>query len=280
MAQSALKTRVITGFIFGCVLIGGILWNEYSFLSLLAIILVAGNFELQQLLSKLQVFPNKLFSNLSNVCFLLLCFYFGFLNRGSAIDSGDFLSIGALFILLFLAMAFAELFRTRPKPFENAAAAVFSLFYLGLPAGLLLLSAIDQSSKYHPGLVLFFFFFIWASDVGAYFTGRAFGKHKLFERHSPNKTIEGFIGGIIASALVGLAAYRFLGILSVPVWMCMGALLSVAGTGGDLFESMLKRQAHVKDSGQLLPGHGGILDRFDSTFIAAPVYFLLLRFLN
>ena len=121
------------------------------------------------------------------------------------------------------------------------------------------------------------FFFIWASDTGAYFSGRAFGKHKLFERISPNKTIEGFIGGLVASALVGIAAHHFLGEISLISWMCIGAFVSITSTLGDLFESMLKRQSDIKDSGNILPGHGGILDRFDSTLISAPIYWFLLH---
>jgi phosphatidate cytidylyltransferase len=280
MAQQALKKRVITALIFGFVLICGIFLSEYSLVGLLVIILVVGNFELQQLLAEHTIFPSKLFTYLSNLLVLATCFYFGFLKTTqSDFKFDDLLLLGTLISLLFLALAIWELFRKKPKPFENVASALFAPLYLGLPISLLLLSSINHSESYQPWLVMFFFLFIWASDVAAYFFGRAFGKHKLFERHSPKKTIEGFIGGIAGSSLIGLAAYACLGIASLPVWIGIGMLLSIAGTLGDLFESMLKRQANMKDSGKLLPGHGGILDRFDSTFIAAPVYYLLLRFL-
>ena len=118
---------------------------------------------------------------------------------------------------------------------------------------------------------------MWASDTGAYFSGRAFGKHKLFERLSPKKTIEGFIGGLITAGLVGIAAFYQLGTLPLWAWITTGIIMSITGTLGDLLESMLKRQTGIKDSGTILPGHGGILDRFDSTFFSAPVYWIILQ---
>jgi phosphatidate cytidylyltransferase len=98
----------------------------------------------------------------------------------------------------------------------------------------------------------------------------------LFERLSPKKTIEGFFGGMLASGLLGWAAHSHLGKFGLIEWIGIGVLLSITGTAGDLFESMLKRQAGVKDSGNILPGHGGILDRFDSALLSAPVYWILL----
>jgi phosphatidate cytidylyltransferase len=172
---------------------------------------------------------------------------------------------------------FSELFRTSEKPIENIATSLLSIFYIGIPCGLLVTISINNEGVYEPWNVLYLFFFIWASDTGAYFSGRAFGKHKLFERISPNKTIEGFIGGVILSALVGIAAHHFLGGISLISWMSIGAFVSVTSTLGDLFESMLKRQSGIKDSGSILPGHGGILDRFDSTLISAPIYWILLH---
>lgn len=120
---------------------------------------------------------------------------------------------------------------------------------------------------------------MWASDTGAYFTGRFLGKHKLFERLSPKKTIEGFLGGVVTAMITGFLASLFFESSSALYWILTGAIMSVTGTLGDLFESMIKRQFQVKDSGTILPGHGGILDRFDSTFISIPVYWLLINFL-
>jgi phosphatidate cytidylyltransferase len=127
---------------------------------------------------------------------------------------------------------------------------------------------------------LFFMFFItWSGDTGAYFAGRSFGKRKLFERVSPNKTIEGAIGGAVLSILVSiLYAYYFLPELPLYHAAILGLVLDFFGVSGDLFESLLKREAKVKDSGWILPGHGGVLDRMDSMLIIAPVLWLYIQY--
>lgn len=126
-------------------------------------------------------------------------------------------------------------------------------------------------------LVLFLFAIIWAADVGAYFAGRAFGRHKLAPLVSPGKTIEGFIGGLVVVALVGYGGVRWLE-LPTGEWPKIAILVlctALASVLGDLFESMVKRNRGVKDSGNLLPGHGGLLDRLDSMLAATPVFALL-----
>ena len=116
---------------------------------------------------------------------------------------------------------------------------------------------------------------IWASDTFAYLTGKAFGKHKLFERISPKKTIEGFLGGLVGAMIISI----LIDIYSVrPMWqwIILAVVLVVTGTIGDLVESSFKRAAKVKDSGTILPGHGGLLDRLDSLLFASPFAYLTL----
>jgi len=126
-------------------------------------------------------------------------------------------------------------------------------------------------------LPLGFFILQWSSDTFAYLVGRKLGKHKLFERISPKKTIEGFIGAIVLTALVAYVLSRFWDDISTRDWMLISVIVVVFGTLGDLVESLLKRNLGIKDSGAILPGHGGVLDRFDGVFISAPaVYFYLL----
>ena len=117
---------------------------------------------------------------------------------------------------------------------------------------------------------------LWASDTGAYLFGRKLGSHKLFERHSPKKTWEGFFGGMFTSLLVSFLISLCFTEISMLVWAGMAVLIVSFGTLGDLVESMLKRSLDAKDSGTLLPGHGGLLDRFDGLLIAAPVVFAYL----
>ena len=133
-----------------------------------------------------------------------------------------------------------------------------------------------QRRVYDIHLPLAFLLMLWASDTGAYLFGRKLGKTKLFERHSPKKSWEGFFGGVFTSVLVAFIISLFFKEISSLVWIGMAVLVVTFGTLGDLVESMLKRSLNVKDSGNILPGHGGILDRFDGLLIAAPVVFTYL----
>ena len=269
-----MKTRIITGFIFGVVLIGSIFLSEYSYAALLLFLVIQGQRELNALVSTpaVNVQPAKGFSFAISLFVFLLFIGIPLLEGSYGVKSVHLLLALAVFSLLFAGAFALELFRARPNPLGNLAYLLFGPLYLALPMGCLLIVSIGESGGYEPWNVLFFFFFMWASDTVAYFSGRFFGRRKLLERLSPKKTIEGFIGGTIAAALVGLAAHSVLGTYTWPAWLLIGVLMSFAGTAGDLVESMFKRQAGLKDSGTLLPGHGGILDRFDSTFFAAPVY--------
>ncbi len=278
MASSELRTRVITGIIFGVVLIGGTLLSEYILTAIALFIMLWGMHELHHIAGKGDIHPSRFwmfiggFSVFSAVLGLTLAHVS--LGIGQSELSPGFI---ALLILIF-GIFISELFRATTKPLESIALVIFSFFYLALPCGLLVSSAVTASGDYDPWRVLFFFFFMWASDTGAYFSGRFFGKHKLFERLSPKKTIEGFIGGLLFAMLLGFFAFLFFEGPVLWKWLLCGALMSFTGALGDLFESMLKRQFGVKDSGNILPGHGGILDRFDSTFISIPIYWLLLNY--
>jgi phosphatidate cytidylyltransferase len=123
---------------------------------------------------------------------------------------------------------------------------------------------------------------LWTSDTGAYLAGRSFGKHKLFERISPKKTWEGSIGGFILVTIVAytLSHFELFDAIDTVDWLIVGALIVIFGTYGDLFESLLKRNLRIKDSGTILPGHGGVLDRFDGLFLAVPAVFFYLLFTN
>jgi phosphatidate cytidylyltransferase len=135
---------------------------------------------------------------------------------------------------------------------------------------------LHQTPAIGSGLVMFLFVLIWVADSGAYFAGRAFGKHKLSPHVSPGKTWEGAFGALLGAVVCGVVLYRFewfeLSLVQL-VFVCVAtAWVSI---GGDLFESVMKRQADMKDSGDLLPGHGGVLDRIDSLLAAAPVFLML-----
>ena len=277
MVLSNLQTRIITGICFGSVLIGGTLISEYVLCGIGLFVMLVGLYEYNKIQHKLSIKPNIPCMAISNLLVFGACIYFQLNETLIGISKNDVFWFSVMMLSCVFILFISELFRASEKPIENIATSLLSLFYIGIPCGLLVTISIGNEGDYLPWNVLYLFFFIWASDTGAYFSGRAFGKHKLFERISPNKTIEGFVGGVISSALVGIAAHHFLGGISLISWLSIGAFVSVTSTLGDLFESMLKRQSDIKDSGNILPGHGGILDRFDSTLISAPIYWILLH---
>jgi phosphatidate cytidylyltransferase len=166
--------------------------------------------------------------------------------------------------------------RPGPNVLGSAAASIFSAVYIGLPLGALV------AVRYGAGreAILLLLVVIVVSDSAQYYTGRAFGRHKLAPEISPKKTVEGAVGGVVFAT----AAMALLGryVLPAPVWVLapLGAVLSLLGIVGDLFESLLKRSAGLKDSSRLIPGHGGVLDRIDSWLFAGPVYYVFVRYVT
>ena len=124
------------------------------------------------------------------------------------------------------------------------------------------------------------FVLIWANDSCAYLIGKNFGKRKLLERVSPKKTVEGFIGGLVGSILAGFLIFNYSQSLTLTIWFGMAIMVSVLGTFGDLIQSKFKRQAGVKDSGTIMPGHGGIYDRLDSIIYASPFIYAVLEIVD
>lgn len=151
--------------------------------------------------------------------------------------------------------------------------------YIIFPFCFLILLPFYQEN-YHPHIILYVLVLIWANDTFAYLTGRQFGKRKLLEKVSPKKTIEGFIGGCAFSIITGFLIGKFDTHTSFHYhWIIIAIIVSIFGTLGDLIESKFKRQAKVKDSGNIMPGHGGLLDRLDSLFFLAPFVYLYVHYL-
>ncbi len=155
----------------------------------------------------------------------------------------------------------------------------YTLFYIigGIVFTILLPSYRGEYTSY---LVASVFALIWINDTFAFIVGKSIGKHKLLERISPKKTIEGFLGGLFFACVASVFIYQFTGLLSLSLWLTVAATTSIFGTLGDLIQSQLKRQAGVKDSGQLMPGHGGLYDRLDSILFASPFIYLFLILLE
>ncbi len=188
-----------------------------------------------------------------------------------------------LLIPLIFSVFIVELYRKKTQPFGNIAYTILSLIYIALPLSLLNFMVMQSGENksdviFTPQILLGFLYLMWASDTGAYISGSLLGKHKLFERISPKKTWEGSIGGGIITIGTAYVISIFYTELSFMDWAIIALINVVIGTLGDLTESMLKRSINIKDSGNILPGHGGILDRFDSLLIAAPIVYVYLCF--
>lgn len=204
--------------------------------------------------------------------------------------------VPVLYVPFFTGTFVVELFRHNGNPILNVAMSLLGHIYVALPFSCLCMiesmGASGDAGLYNVNwqgglLVLAFFIAIWVSDTGAYLVGRAIGKHKLYERVSPKKSWEGFWGGFVLATTIGFLFGRYFP--NLPKindhqlydwqWAIFFALISVLGTLGDLVESLFKRYFKVKDSSNMLPGHGGFLDRFDSAIISAPfAYAILLLF--
>lgn len=202
---------------------------------------------------------------------------------GSVLVMGDFfdarLGEGLAPYAAFCVMAVitARLFSRRPVEgaLTDVAVTVMGILYVALLFGFQPAIHAGYRGKYW---LLFLYFVIWASDIGAYYVGTAFGRRRLYEKISPKKSVEGLLGGTAASMLTALlCSFWLLPSLGWVEAVVLGAVLALVGTVGDLAESLLKRSAGVKDSGALIPGHGGVLDRMDSLLFAAPVLYFYLR---
>ena len=196
--------------------------------------------------------------------------------------------IDRMFFLMLIPMLYVvmviELYRKVEKPFDSLAHTYFSILYTVIPFSMIPFSAfyreglgsiINQSMiSFSPGIIIGFFILLWTNDTAAYLVGITLGRRRLFERISPKKSWEGFIGGVLVTAVMGYLISGWLGVVGKGGWVVIAVIVSVAGTYGDLIESMLKRSIGVKDSGTIMPGHGGFLDRFDSVVISFPLVYL------
>lgn len=257
-----LLTRTLSGAVLVAVIVFCVLFSTWSMAVLSMVIIVVGTYEM----GRLQHIEDKWL--LIVVELIVVGFFL------------SYLVYGALKLVFVMAPFLLALF-SKKYDFKTIAAFVFgSMAYLGLPCAFMVVMHTSPFSNMGPNMVLLVFVLLWANDTFAYLTGRLLGKHKLFERISPGKTIEGSIGGLVLT-MVGIIIFsRCVDWLSLKTAIGMGLIAVVFGTLGDLCESMLKRQAGVKDSGNLIPGHGGILDRFDSVLFAIPfVYVFLLLML-
>lgn len=283
-----LVIRALTGALFLVVMIGGMVWSPTSFALLFTIVTALTLWEFCGLVNQQEgVEVNRMITTTAGTYLFVACF------AGSAGIEGLSLPLLLLpWLLTIIYLIVSELYLRHANPLNCWAYTMWSQLYVALPFGLLPLLYFSYSWF----MPLAVFIFLWFNDTGAYCTGSLLGRHKLFPRISPGKSWEGSIGGAVVCLIVSQviahwadwfgadatsAAANGFG-LSPMEWAGFALVVVIFGTWGDLVESLFKRTLGVKDSGNILPGHGGMLDRFDSSLLAIPavvVYLLTLALL-
>jgi len=262
--------RTLSGFLFVALIIGSILYSQYSFAGVFAIVCGWAVREFHTLSNR----QNNIEVNLTvSLIGGILLFCTSFIYASGILHYPVF-SIYGLYIVLVLV---SELYRQKANPLHNWAYFIMGQIYVALPFSLL--NFILFIDNWQPLVLLSVFVTIWVNDTGAYLFGVSFGKHRLFERISPKKSWEGFVGGALVALLSGYVFSLLIPQISLINWLIFSEIIVIFGTLGDLIESLMKRTVDLKDSGNVIPGHGGLLDRFDSMLLAAPVIFIYLSFL-
>lgn len=265
-----LAKRIVAGLIAFGIFLAAIFSHSVGFLILFSVIIFLGLREFYGLVNLGGFRPQRLTGYVLGISLFLgngLVTFYGF--------SEKWLLFPLLFLFLILPI---ELYRNREHPFTNIAHGFLGIIYIAVPVTLLINIVFPHESiGYDPLFFVGFLMLILSSDTGAYLAGSAFGKHRLFPRISPKKSWEGAAGGLLMSLGFAVGFYYFIGHLSLIEWLGLSVICVVAGIYGDLVESLLKRNVGAKDSGNILPGHGGALDRLDSIVLAAPFAFVYIK---
>jgi len=261
--------RITTGLVFLVIVIGAIWINPYTLASLFYVVGVIGMLEYYSLIKFGGYHPQGTLGVITGTVLYVTIELVKLKIFGT--------SIVALSIPFFMAIFVYELYRKRPEPFTNIAHTIIGIVYIMAPLALLNVFTFEEIQVVHkPGIVLGFFVMLWLNDTGAFVFGKLFGRTKLFPRISPNKTWEGTIGGGLSALTGSVIISSYFDEISIYNWLVLSIIIIVAASFGDLVESLLKRSLHVKDSSNILPGHGGILDRFDGVLLASPIAFTYL----
>ncbi len=287
--------RTLTGTLLLVLVIGTAVFNSIAFVSLFFFIMLGSLFEFYRISNHFKVHPQTVMGMLL-AAFLYIYFF---------LNSIGFISLRFIWLLLpLMSLVFInELFFHENRPFHNIAFTFLGIFYVAFPFALfnyLLFStsseiAVEFSGEkdivnfifqppnlvlYNYQLLLGIFSLHWISDSGAYIIGVPFGKHKLWKRISPKKSWEGLFGGAFFALITAFLLARYFPVLNLTEWLIIAFIVIVFGTFGDLIESLLKRSAGMKDSGTILPGHGGFLDRYDGVIFSLPVIYAFLQMIS
>lgn len=268
--------RTASGAVMLIVVLGAMLLSKWSFMALMSVIAIGGMWEFYRFSQKAGYEPMKalgIFTGVVMLCAgLALSMFFDTANSGNALVL--LVVSSAALVLIVPLMFICELYRKSATPIANIATSLLGALYVALPMALLIvIPMLLGGGEWNPWIMILYIFIIWANDVFAYLFGITLGRHRLFERISPKKSWEGFFGGLLGAMAMGWVAATILG-ASVPMWIGLALVAAISGVFGDLVESLMKRSVDIKDSGNIIPGHGGWLDRFDALILSAPFVFI------
>jgi phosphatidate cytidylyltransferase len=265
--------RTITGLSMVFLIIASLYFSPWFFALIFLVVTILGLWEFYSVTTSETHKPQKWTGViLGSLWYIFVALFTLWQEDGAGVFFAGFFFLPLLFIPFIF-----ELFRKKENPLVNVAITILGLIYIALPLSLLSPMYELKSGSilgHFPSYLLGYFMITWLYDTGAYLVGKNFGKHKFFERISPNKTWEGIIGGFVIALLATYGLYVISTGIPLTDWIALMILVVLFGTFGDLAESMFKRSLNLKDSGNILPGHGGILDRFDSIFLSATFVFL------
>ena len=259
--------RAITGAVYVTVLIGMTYFHPISLGILFLTMTIIGCNEFYNIAIKGENLPQKMMGIIIAASAFSLSFLYVFYELPA-----KYLS---LLIPLVCIIFIGELYRKKSNPFRQIAFTLLGMVWIGLPMSLIPF-LVYVKDGFHPEILVGCFYLVWANDTGAYLSGRKLGKTKLFERISPKKTWEGAAGGAILALAISYPIAQYYTIITFTDWVIIAAITVLTGNYGDLVESLYKRSKNIKDSGTLLPGHGGILDRIDSLLMVIPFVFVYL----
>jgi phosphatidate cytidylyltransferase len=260
---SNLAQRSITSLVGALLILAALIYSDWTYFLIFATILGISQMEFYKLSGLDGMLPLKTFGTILG----LLIFALTFMVEKERLPHEYLFLIFPLVSLTF----FIKLYKkTDKKPFTGIAYTYLGIFYVALPFSLLNLAVFSVDTVYHYEILVGCLLILWASDTGAYFAGTRFGKTKLFERVSPKKSWEGFLGGAFSALVVAFIISQYFIVIEDWKWLVIAGIIIIAGTYGDLVESLFKRSIEIKDSGSILPGHGGFMDRFDGLLLSAP----------
>jgi phosphatidate cytidylyltransferase len=260
--QTNIFQRIVAALIGAPLIVLGTVYNPYSFWLIFLIISTLTQYEFYKLLGLNGNFPLKIYGTFCGMVIITLTFF---------IESAQFRFDSYYFLVPLLTLTFfIKLYKKKDRnPFQNLGYTFLGIIYVALPFALLIEIVVNREI-FQPLLAVGILIILWVNDSGAYFAGRTFGKRKLFERISPKKTWEGFFGGAIFALIAAFIFQKVSQTLSFDQWFVIAFIIVVTGTLGDLVESLFKRSIAIKDSGSIIPGHGGFLDRFDGLLLSMP----------